>query len=133
MGTTMLGGFLTIQKITAAITAAQVETANAVLTKVTVPGDALIHDVIIEVTDMDDGATGTIDVGDSAGPTVPDDDRFIAALSIQAAGNARAAKASGLLEDLPYQYSTTGEQDIEVTVKAVAATGADGTLSLIHI
>jgi hypothetical protein len=108
---------------------AQVEAIDTVLASIDIPGDARVLDVILEVTDMDTGATLTIDVGDAAGPTVPDDNRFIAAFSGQAAGAIRASDSAGLLEGT-YLYSTTGEQTIEATVAAAATTGAAGTLTL---
>ena len=128
MGTTALGGYLVAQKITESVLAAEF-VADAVLISMTVPGDATIVDVIVETTDCDTGATLTYDVGDSAGPTVPDDDRFIAAFSGQAAGILHANVAGGLL-DSSHTYSNTGETTVELTCKAGAATGVDGTVSL---
>ncbi len=127
--TTMIGGHVVSQTVVAAQTATGVEVANAVLAFIDVPGDARILDVILEVTDMDTSTGLTIDVGDAAGPATPDDNRFIAAFSGQAAGNIRASDSAGLLEGT-YLYSTTGEQRIEATVAAVATTGAAGTLTL---
>lgn len=129
MGTTTLGGYVVSQTVVAAQTVVAVELADAVLASIDVPGDARILDVVLEVTDMDDGATLVIDVGDAAGPDTPDDNRFIAAFSGQAAGNIRASDSAGLLEGT-YLYSTTGEQTIEATVNTVAATGVVGTLTL---
>jgi len=129
MGTTVIGGIVTAQTVVKSLTAANVEEANGVLAEISVPGDARILDVILEVTDMDTGATLEIDVGDAAGPTTPDDNRFIDQFSGQAAGTIRASDSAGLLEGT-YLYSTTGEQVIQATVAAVAATGAAGTLTL---
>ena len=127
--TTALGGYVCAQTVTKSLLAADL-VINAVLAEVDIPGDATVLDVILAVTDMDDGATLTIDVGDAAGPDTPDDDRFIAAFSGQAAGNIAAAASGNLLEDKVYTYSTTGTQTIQATAKAAAATGADGTLTL---
>lgn len=129
MGTTALGGYVCAQHVTASVAAAD-NVLNAVLASVDIPGDATVLDVILAVTDMDSGATGTLDVGDSAGPDTPDDDRFIAGFSMQAAGNIAAAASGNLLEDKTYTYSTTGEQTIEVTVKAAPATAVAGTVDL---
>lgn len=129
MGTTAIGGLVTAQKIAVACTAAQVETANGVLATVTIPGDATVLDVILTVTDMDSSTGLLIDVGDAAGPATPDDNRFIAAFSGQAAGSIRASDSAGLLEGV-YTYSTTGDQEIEATVNTVATTGVAGTLTL---
>ena len=125
MGTTALGGYLVAQKLTASVTAAQAGTADAVLATMAIPGDATVVDVLLSVTDMDTGAAGLVDVGDT-----DDDNRFIAAFSIQAAGNHAAAASGNLLEDQTYTYSATGEQEIEVTINTAAGTGAAGTVTL---
>ena len=124
MGTTALGGFVTAQHVSAAVAAGDL-TANAVLASVDIPGDATVLDVIVAVTDMDTGASGLVDVGDT-----DDDNRFVAALSIQAAGNIAAAASGNLLEDKTYTYSATGEQTIEVTVNTAPATAVAGTVDL---
>jgi len=127
-GTTALGGYMVAQKITESVLAAELVT-DAVLISIDVPGDATIYDVVVSTTDCDDGATLTYDVGDTAGPDTPDDDRFIAALSGQAASVLHANIDGGLLEN-SHTYSNTGDTTIALTVKAGAATGADGTVSL---
>ena len=132
-GTSALGGYMMAQTATFAVTAAQAGTVNAVLGTIYVPNNAIIHDVIVAVTDMDDGATGLIDVGDSSGPATADDNRFIAGFSIQAAGNHAAAASGNLLEDKVYAYVNSDaqtEQGIEVTVNTAAATGAAGTITM---
>ncbi len=129
MGTTMLGGVVTAQTVVKALAATDVEVANGILAFIDVPGDARILDVILEVTDMDSSTGLDIDVGDAAGPTTPDDNRFIDGFSGQAAGAIRASDSAGLLEGT-YLYATTGEQRIEATVQTVATTGVAGTLTL---
>ena len=124
MGTTALGGYVTAQRISVAVAAADL-TADAVLASMDIPGDATVLDVILSVTDMDSGASGLVDVGDTS-----DDDRFVANFSIQAAGNHAAAASGNLLEDQTYTYSTTGEQTIEVTVSTAPATAVAGTITL---
>jgi hypothetical protein len=128
-----LGGYLMAQTATFSVTAAQVETANAVLGTLYVPNDAIIHDVIVQTEDLDDGAAGLIDVGDSAGPATADDDRFVAGFSIQAAGSHRASASGNLLEDDVFVYVNDDaqvEQGIEVTVNTVSATGAAGDITV---
>lgn len=131
MGTTALGGYLTGQKIVVALLGADVEVANGVLASLSVPGDATIVDVILTVTDMDSSTGLDIDVGDVSGPDTPDDNRFISALSGQAAGTLHANVAGGLL-DASFTYANDGtvESVIEATVETVATTGVDGTLTL---
>ena len=133
MGTSALGGYVMAQTATFACTAAQVETANAVLGTIYVPNNAIIHDVLVTVTDMDSSTGGLIDVGDSAGPATPDDNRFIAGFSIQAAGSIAAAGEGNLLVDKVYAYvndDAQTEQGIEITVNTVATTGVAGTITM---
>lgn len=129
MGTTALGGYLVAQKIEVAVLGAAVEVADAVIISISVPGDCTVVDVILQTTDMDSSTGLDWDVGDVSGPTVPDDNRFIAALSGQAAGILHANVAGGLL-DSSHTYSNSGETVIELTVQTVATTGLDGTVSL---
>jgi len=133
MGTTALGGHVTSQTVVAAQLATATEAANGVLATISVPTDARILDVILEVTDMDSGIAGLVDVGDASGPTVPDDNRFIAAFSIQAAGTIRASDSAGLLEGT-YLYvasdSARNEQEIECTVNTPSTTGVAGTITM---
>ena len=128
-----IGGPVIYQDISVSLLAATVETAGATLASIEVPSDAVILDVVLSVTDMDTGATLAIDVGDSSGPETPDDGRFIAAQSGQAADVIHSAW-EGNLTEWPIDYgalSVTGATvAIEATVETVAATGADGTLKL---
>ena len=133
MGTSALGGYVMAQTATFAVTAAQAETVDAVLGTIYVPNNAIIHDVLVTVTDMDSSTGGLIDVGDSAGPATPDDNRFIAGFSIQAAGSHAAAGEGNLLVDKVYAYvndDAQTEQGIEITVNTVATTGVAGTITM---
>ena len=144
-GTNALGGYLVAQKATFAVTAAQAEAAASVLGTIYVPNNAVIVDVILSVdTIIDDGAQATItirlDLGIHSESVVvsasPDDNRFIDGFSGQATGNIAAAASGNLLEDKVYAYVHDAdnypqtEQAIEITLQAVAATGADGQLTL---
>jgi len=132
-----LGGAVTSQTMSVACTIAQVEAADAVLATMVVPSRATILDVVLTVTDMDSSTGLLIDVGDSAGPATPDDNRFIVAFTGQAAGTIRASDSAGALEGT-YTYrglkgtddNLTDNQEIEVTVNTVATTGVAGTLGL---
>jgi hypothetical protein len=133
-----LGGEVTSQTMTGiACTIAQVEAAGAVLLTMIVPSRCTILDVILTVTDMDSSTGLLIDVGDSAGPATPDDNRFIAAHTGQAAGSIRSSDSAGALPGT-YTYrglkdtddNLTDNQEIEVTVNTVATTGVAGTVSL---
>jgi hypothetical protein len=129
-----IGGLMTYHQVTVTPTVAQVEAADTVLATITVPADAIILDVMLSTTDMDTGATLTLDVGDAAGPATPADDRFIAAFSGQAADVIHSGYTAGNLTENPIDYSTlsvTGATvDVECTVKAAATTGAAGTLTM---
>lgn len=128
-----LGGAVQYAQVTQSLLAAEVEVANAVLCTITVPADAIILDVALTTTDMDTGATLAFDVGDAAGPETPDDGRFIAAFSGQAADTIHSAWSGNLTED-PIDYGTLtvsgATVDIECTIETVAATGVDGTLTV---
>lgn len=135
-GTNALGGLVTAQTVVVALAATAVEVANAVLATIAVPNKATILDVILTVTDMDSSTGLVIDVGDASGPATPDDNRFIAAFSGQAAGSIRASDSAGLLEGIYTYRNLAGtddaqiEQEIEATVNTVATTGVAGTLTL---
>lgn len=132
-----LGGAVTVQTMSVACTAAQVEEADGVLLTMVVPSRATMLDVILTVTDMDSSTGLLIDVGDSAGPASADDARFISNFTGQAAGTIRASDSAGALEGT-YTYrglkgtddNLTDNQEIEVTVSTVATTGVAGTLGL---
>jgi hypothetical protein len=138
-GTNALGGYVVAQQVSAAVTAAVAEVVDSVVATVYVPNTAMILDVILTVTDMDDGSALLFDVGDSSGPETADDDRFLAAVSGQAAGSFRAsvmAAADGLLL-APYTYrglkgtdDSQTEQAIECTINTAAATGVAGTVTM---
>ena len=135
-GTHALQGFVLAQQVILTNTVAEVELADAVLITIAVPNKATILDVILETADNDDGATLLYDVGDASGPSTADDNRFIAGFSGQAAGNIRASDSAGLLEG-SYTYRNLAgtddaqiEQEIELTVNTVAATGTVGTITL---
>ena len=132
-GTSTLGGIVTAQTATFAVTAAQAELVGATLGTMYVPNNCTILDVILTSTDMDTGGTTlTLDVGDSSGPATSADDRFIAAFAASGVLTERAAATAAV-----YTYSHTkgtddsqNEQAIEITVKAAATTGAAGTLTM---
>ena len=136
MGTHALGGHVTAQTITVSLAAADSEVADAVLITMAVPNTATILDVILTVDDMDDGATGTIDVGDASGPATADDNRFIDDFTIQAAGSIRASDSAGLLEGVYTYRNLAGtddaqiEQEIECTINTVSATGTTGDITM---
>lgn len=128
-----IGGLVLYEDVTVSLLAATVETLGATLATITIPADAIVLDVVLSVTDMDTGATGAVDVGDSSGPETPDDNRLISAFSIQDADVIHSAW-SGNLTEFPVDYGaltvTGATVDIECTVQAAAATGADGTLKM---
>jgi hypothetical protein len=78
-----IGGLVIYDEVTVTPTVAQVEAADTVLAKVSVPADAIILDVLVYATDMDTNGAPTLalDVGDSAGPATPDDNRLVAAFN----------------------------------------------------
>jgi hypothetical protein len=131
-----IGGLVIYDEVTVTPTVAQVEAADTVLAKVSVPADAIILDVLVYATDMDTNGAPTLalDVGDSAGPATPDDNRLVAAFNQDSGADTIHSSWSGNLTENPVDYgalTVTGSSvDIECTVQTVAATGATGTLKL---
>jgi len=134
MGTHALGGYLTAQTLSWTHTAAVAAVIDSVIATIAVPNKATILDVILEVTAVGDtGASLVYDVGDASGPATADDNRFIADFSGQATGSIRASDSASLLEGT-YTYrglkgtdDSQVEQEIELTIKTAAATGAIAT------
>ncbi len=92
-----------------------------VLTGPTVPANSVIVGGSLSVSDLDTGATLTLDVGDAT-----DDNRFLAASTIGQAGGfaAFAAVAGG-------GYKYTAATRVDVTPAAASAGGvAGGTLAM---
>jgi hypothetical protein len=135
-GTHALGGHVTVQTVTEAVTAAQT-VINTVLATIYVPNKATILDVILTTTDMDTGTPiMTLDVGDAAGPATPDDNRFIDDFAASAAGSIRASDSAGLLSGT-YTYrglkgtdDSQVEQAIQCTVHTAPTTAAAGTVKM---
>lgn len=120
VGTTALGGYVTAQRVSAAVTGTQAETANAILAKVSLSAGAVVLRTILEVTDMDSGAAGLVDVGYTG-----DDDAFTSNFSIQTAGVDSYGDED---DDVPVVLAD--DTDIEVTISTPASTGVAGTVTL---
>lgn len=140
-GTHALGGYVVAQTVAWTHTAAVAEVDESVIATIAVPNRATILDVILEVTAIGDtGATLVYDVGDESGPSTPDDDRFVVGFSGQATGSIRASDSAGVLEGIYTYRGLAGtddaqiEQEIELTIDTVAATGAIavGRLTVIY-
>ena len=132
-GTHALGGFIVAQTVAWTHTAAVAIVDESVIATISVPNNATILDVILEVTQAgDSGAALLYDVGDESGPATADDDRFILGFSGQGTGSIRASDSAGLLEGVYTYRNLAGsddaqiEQEIELTIDTVAATGAIG-------
>jgi hypothetical protein len=131
-----IGGLVIYDQVTVTPTVAQVEAADTVLASIPIPADAIVLDVMVYATDMDTNGAPTLalDVGDSAGPATPDDNRLIAAFNQDSGADTIHSAWSGNLTENPVDYSgltvTGSTVDIECTVETVAATGAAGTLTM---
>jgi hypothetical protein len=131
-----IGGLVIYEQVTVTPTVAQVEAAGTVLASIAIPADAIVLDVMVYATDMDTNGSPTLalDVGDSAGPETPDDNRLIAAFNQDSGADTIHSSWSGNLTENPVDYSgltvTGATVDIECTVETVAATGAAGTLTM---
>lgn len=100
-------------------------TLNAVYPMVRLPRGAIVHDVVIKVSDMDGATAGIASVG-----VAGDTERYIRRVSIQAAGTFRAgndATASGtMIAATPLAAETT----VDFLVQTAPGTPAAGTVDV---
>jgi len=108
-------------KLTAivALATTMIDNANDDVGLFNVPAGFVVTGIGVDVTDMDSGSAGLIDIGD-----VDDEDRLIAALSIQAAGYTTALARAGFL----YKYAA--KTQIRVYCNTAANTAVAGTLKI---
>ena len=102
-----------------ALSTAMIDNANDDVGLFNVPAGFVVTGIGVDVTDMDSGSAGLIDIGD-----VDDEDRLIAALSIQAVGYTTALARAGFL------YKYTAKTQIRVYCNTAAGTAVAGTLKV---
>jgi hypothetical protein len=89
------------------------------------PVGARVLDITVAVTDMDNGSTGTIHIGDSASPA-----RFIQNASIQTAGVFRAGNNATSAATFAAHTPYTTETLIYGTVSTAPTTPVAGTITV---
>lgn len=113
-------GTVKVAATSIALTTAMIDNANDDVELFWVPAGAVICDVQVRLTDVDDGTALVIDVGDA---TV--EDRLVAAATTgQAAGRTETLAAAGFL----YKYTTATR--LKLFIKTAAGTPAAGTLTV---
>jgi hypothetical protein len=106
------------------LTAAEL-TLNAVYPLVRLPRGAIVHDVVIKVTDMDASTTGVASIG-----VAGDTERYIRRVSIQAAGGFRAANDATSAASMIAAAPLTGETTVDFLVQTAPTTAAAGTVDI---
>ena len=101
-------------------------TLNNVIPLVKLPRGAIVHDVILKVTDMDSGAAGVVSVG-----VAGDTERYIRRVSIQAAGVFRAgndATAAGTITAAA--SALTADTVVNLLVQTAPGTALAGSVDI---
>lgn len=103
-------------------------TLNASFPMVRLPRGAIIHDIVLKVSDMDTGATaaGLVSIG-----VAGDTERYIRRASIQAAGVFHAGNdATAAASIAAAAYALPAETTIDLLVQTAPATAANGTADI---
>lgn len=101
-----------------ALSTAQNVTGNTIAF-MTLPANAVVVGMRVRVTDMDSGAAGLIDIGDAGSAN-----RYLAAFSIQVAGETTAMTVAGFLNKV------TVDTPLLITVNTQSGTAVAGTISI---
>jgi hypothetical protein len=100
-------------------------TLNAVHPMVRLPARAIVHDIVLKVTDMDTATAGIVSVG-----VAGDTERYIRRVSIQAAGAFRASNdavaAASMIAAAPLANETT----VNLLIQTAPGTPAAGTVDI---
>lgn len=100
-------------------------TLNAVYPLVRLPRGAIVHDVVLKVTDMDSGAAGIVSVG-----VAGDTERYIRRVSIQAAGTFRAGNDATATGTMIAASALSGETTVDLLVQTAPGTALAGTVDI---
>ena len=100
-------------------------TLNNVIPLVRLPRGAVVHDMVLKVTDMDSGATGVVSVG-----VAGDSERYIRRLSIQTAGAARLANDATAAASCIAAAPLTGETAVNLLIQTAPGTALAGTVEV---
>lgn len=100
-------------------------TLNNVIPLVKLPRGAIVHDVILKVTDMDSGAAGIVSVG------VPGDtERYIRRVSIQTAGVFRAGNDATAAASCIAATALAADTVVGMLVQTAPGTAVQGTADI---
>lgn len=100
-------------------------TLNASYPLVRLPRGAIVHDVVLKVTDMDTATAGLVAVG------VPGDTaRYIQGASIQAAGSFRAANNATSAATMIAAGPLPAETVVSLLISTAPGTAAAGTVDI---
>lgn len=100
-------------------------TLNAVIPLVRLPRGAIVHDVVLKVTDMDTASAGLVAVG-VAGDTA----RYIQGASIQAAGAFRMANNATSAATSIAAVPLAAETVVNLLISTAPGTPAAGTVDI---
>ncbi len=100
-------------------------TLNATYPLVRLPRGAVVHDVVLKVTDMDTATSGVASIGVSG-----DTERYIRRVSIQAAGTFRAGNDATATASMIAAAALTGETTVDFLVQTAPGTAASGTVDI---
>jgi hypothetical protein len=100
-------------------------TLNNIVPLVKLPRGAIVHDVVIKVTDMDSGSAGIVSVG------VPGDtERYIRRVSIQAAGTFRAGNDTTATGTMLAAAPLAADTVVGMLVQTAPGTALAGTVDI---
>ena len=100
-------------------------TLNAVYPMVRLPRGAVVHDIVLKVTDMDTGAAGIASVG-----VAGDTERYIRRVSIQAAGTHRSGNDATAAASMIAAVPLTAETTVDLLIQTAPGTAAAGTVDV---
>lgn len=101
-------------------------TLNAVYPMVRLPRGAIVHDVVITVSDMDSATAGLVGIG-----VAGDVARYIQGASIQAAGSFRMANnATSAATKIAAPYALPAETTIDLVVSTAPGGALAGTVDI---
>jgi len=100
-------------------------TLNAVYPMVRLPARAIVHDVVLKVTDMDSATAGIVSVG-----VAGDTERYIRRVSIQAAGTHRAGNDATAAGTMIAAAPLANETTVNLLIQTAPGTAVAGTVDV---
>lgn len=100
-------------------------TLNNVIPLVRLPRGAIVHEVVLKVTDMDSSTGLVVSVG-----VAGDTERYVRRLSGQVAGTARAGNDATSTASMIAAVPLTAEATVDLLIQAAATTPVAGTVDI---